>query len=159
MGFDSFAAEAAPRLRAGLVAAYGTQEGLEAAAEALAYGWEHWDRLSTMTNPSGYLYRVGQTAARNSRSRPILVPAPPPASLPDIEPGLRPALGQLSENQRTAVLMIHSFGWTLRETAELLDVDVSTVRTHLSRGMNRLRAQIDPQPPSANTSTTGTNHE
>jgi len=33
-------------------------------AEALAYAWENWDRLSSMKNPVGYLYRVGQSRAR-----------------------------------------------------------------------------------------------
>lgn len=72
VSFESFAVRNGPRVRAGLVAGYGPQVGLDAAAEPLAYGWEHWDRVEAMHNPAGYLYRVGQTAARKAlRSGPI----------------------------------------------------------------------------------------
>ena len=74
--FERFVEDHEARVRAGLVAAYGPEVGLEAASEAMAYGWEHWDRLSPMDNPAGYLYRVGQTAARRSRRRGPLMPAP-----------------------------------------------------------------------------------
>jgi hypothetical protein len=43
--FERFAAETGPRLRTALTAAYGPDVGADAAAEALAYGWEHWPRL------------------------------------------------------------------------------------------------------------------
>jgi hypothetical protein len=29
--------------------------GRDAAADALAYGWEHWERIKDMKNPIGYL--------------------------------------------------------------------------------------------------------
>jgi RNA polymerase sigma-70 factor (ECF subfamily) len=57
--FEQFVRERGPGLRAALVAAYGPQIGLDAASEALAYGWEQWARLRTMENPAGYLFRVG----------------------------------------------------------------------------------------------------
>jgi hypothetical protein len=43
--FEAFVADAEPRLRHALVAAYGFEEGRDAAAEALAYAWEHWRAL------------------------------------------------------------------------------------------------------------------
>jgi len=69
------------RLRAALVAAYGPDVGADAAAEALAYGFEHWDELESMSNPAGYLYRVGQTrpGATSDRLRSCR-PSRPPAS-------------------------------------------------------------------------------
>ncbi len=92
MSFESFVKISGPRLRAALVAAYGPDVGADAAAAALSYGWEHWRRLSTMSNPAGYLYRVGQSAARRSTPRQGYLPAPPPEELPNFEPGLLPAL-------------------------------------------------------------------
>jgi predicted RNA polymerase sigma factor len=65
--FEEFAATFGVRLRAGLVAAFGPDAGVDAAAEALAYGWQNWNRVGAMDNPSGYLYRVGRTAARRAR--------------------------------------------------------------------------------------------
>ena len=58
-GFTRFAEEAEPRLRLALCSGFGRQVGLEAAEDALVYGWEHWDRVKGMENPVGYLYAVG----------------------------------------------------------------------------------------------------
>jgi DNA-directed RNA polymerase specialized sigma24 family protein len=126
-----------------LVAAYGPEVGADAAAEALAYGWEHWSRLAAMANPAGYLYRVGQTAARRARRPQGYLPAPASDELPEVEPRLVPALEELTEMQRTCVLLVHAFGWSQTETAELLDVDPSTVRTHLARGLGKLQAALE----------------
>jgi DNA-directed RNA polymerase specialized sigma24 family protein len=38
---------------------------------------------------------------------------------------------------------VHALGWTLREAAELLDVDVSTLRTHIARAMIKLRTALE----------------
>ncbi len=143
MTFDSFARLAGPRLRAGLVAAYGPDLGADAAASALAYGWENWERIGAMANPAGYLYRVGQTEARRSNAKQGFLPAPPPSELPSFEPGLLPALESLTESQRTAVLLVHAFGWSQADTAELLDVSPSTVRTHLSRALKKLQTALE----------------
>ena len=143
VSFESFADEAGPRLRAGLVAAYGPQAGLDAAADALAYGWEHWDHVGALDNPAGYLYRVGQTAARRARRvGPLAMPADH-VSIPDVEPALAPALNELSESQRICVLLVVAFGWSHVETGDLLGIDESTVRTHLRRGMARLKATLE----------------
>lgn len=144
--FEAFVEAAGPRLRASLIAAYGVEPGKDAAAEALAYGWEHWDRLSSMGNPAGYLYRVGQTAARDARRREGFLPVPPRADTPEFEPSLVPALESLTEPQRVAVLLIHAFGYTQTEVAEILDVDRSTVRTHLRRAMAKLRDALEVEP-------------
>ena len=143
MSFEEFAASVGPRLRAGLVAAYGPDVGREAAAEALAYGWEHWARVGGMDNPAGYLYRVGQTAARRERRPHGFLPQPAPAELPAFEPRLLPALEALSELQRSCVVMVHAYGWTHAEVAELLEISTSTVRTHLARGLTRLQRQLE----------------
>jgi RNA polymerase sigma factor (sigma-70 family) len=141
--FEEFAATIGPRLRAGLVAAYGPDAGIDAAAEALAYGWEHWDRVESMANPSGYLYRVGQTAARRARRPQRLLPVPPSDEAVDFEPGLLPALEALTDAQRTCVVMVHGYGWGQAEVAELLEVSPSTVRTHLSRALTHLQQALE----------------
>ncbi len=133
----------AARLRAGLVAAYGPETGADAAAEALAYGFEHWARLAGMDNPVGYLYRVGQTEARRQLRPNGFLPSRPAVRLPDFEPGLAPALESLSEQQRAGVLLVHALGWPQVDAAELLGVDVSTLRTHIARGMEKLRAALE----------------
>ena len=61
--FTSFVREIEPRLRHSLIPSVGLDAATEATAEALAYGWEHWDRLRQMDNPAGYLYRVAKQMA------------------------------------------------------------------------------------------------
>ncbi len=139
--FSDFVAEATPRLRRAFVAGRGINGAADATAEALAYAWEHWERLRVMENPVGYLYRVGQ-----SRTRARRIPAlPPPAELglPDVEPALVPALLELSVQQRTAVWLVHGCGWSYREVAEAMDVSASAVGTHVSRALERLRARLE----------------
>ncbi len=138
--FTDFVREAEPRLRHALTAAYGQDRGREAVAEALAYGWQHWDRLSEMDNPAGYLYRVARSKARPKR-RPLFSPVPMDR-LPHVEPGLPAALSKLSEKQRIAVVMVHAYDWPRHEVAAMLDISVSTLDTHLQRGLFKLRGAL-----------------
>jgi RNA polymerase sigma-70 factor (ECF subfamily) len=59
-----------------------------------------------------------------------------------VEPQLEAGLARLSELQRTTVVLHHSFAWTHQEIAELLDLSVSTVRSHIERGMDKLRSAL-----------------
>ena len=140
--FTAFVREVEPRLRWALVARFGPDDGRDATAEALAYGWEHWDRIGVMENPAGYLYRVGTRSKRRRWHRPVF-PSPPHHSEPWVEPGLPAALARLSRRQRTAVVLVHSLGWTHDEVAEVMGVSVSTVRNHLARGMAKLRRFLE----------------
>ncbi len=141
--FTLFVKEVEPRLSYALAATYGVEVGAESTADALAYAWEHWPRIQEMDNPAGYLYRVGQTAARKHRRRAPLFPAVERHELPHVEPGLPEALSRLSEAQRTAVVLVHVLEWTEREAAELLGVNRSTVRRHRDRGLAKLRAALE----------------
>ena len=130
-------------MRAALVSTFGPEVGRDATAEALAYGFEHWDRLARMKNPTGYLYRVGQTEARRQNRLVGYLPATPDAGLPPFEPGLAPALESLTDPQRVCVLMVHALGWPQVDAAEVLEIDVSTLRTHIYRGMAKLRTALE----------------
>lgn len=141
--FEEFVERDGSRLRAALVAAYGVDVGGDATAEALAYGWEHWGRVSGMDNPVGYLFRAGQNAARRSFRRPPLLPLPGSEELPRFEPGLLPALAALSEQQRVAVMLVHGYGWSMADVARLLDVTHSSVRTHVARALERLQSAME----------------
>ena len=146
--YETFLAEAEPRLRRALVAAYGPAAGREATVDALAWAWEHWDRVERLDNPVGYLYRVGQTEARKARRTPPPVEVHPVATgrEPWFEPGLEPALLALTEHQRVAVVLCHGFGWTHREVADLLDVSTSSVQSHVERGLANLRRALEVDP-------------
>ena len=141
--FTRFVKEVEPRLSYAFFAAYGPDVGADTTSDALAFGWEHWDRIKAMDNPSGYLFRVGQSKARRYHRRQLLFPPVPSPSIPDVEPKLPEALGRLTSNQRIAVVLIHAMDWTEGEVASLIGRSRSTVRTHLERGLRRLRADLE----------------
>ena len=145
--FTEFVQRVEPRLRIALMAGYGPERGREGAAEALAYAWEHWDRVASMEHPVGFLYRVGQSKTR-MRRRPPLRAEEPEQREPWFEPGLPDALRSLSRRQRLSVVLVHAYGWSQREAADLMGVTPETVRTHLTRGLTKLRAalEVDDEP-------------
>jgi DNA-directed RNA polymerase specialized sigma24 family protein len=140
LAFEAFFRETEPKLRRALVAAYGFEDGRDAAAEALAYAWEHWERLRDVTNLPGYLFRVAQSRRRRRRL-PVLRDTPGWAEH-RFEPGLPGALAALSQRQRLAVVLVHGYGCTLREVAELTGIKQTTVQNHAERGLARLRTRL-----------------
>lgn len=141
--FTVFVGEVEPKLSYALAAAYGVEVGREATADALAYAWENWPKLREMDNPAGYLYRVGQSAAKKHRRRPPLFPPVVVSEMPMVEPSLPAALGRLSRLQRTAVVLLYVLDWSEREAADFLGVDRSTVRRHRDRGLKKLRKALE----------------
>lgn len=141
--FTRFVKETEPRLSYALAAAYGPEVGAEATADALAFAWEHWERIKRMGNPVGYLYRVGQSRSRRYRRPRTLFPRVWTNDRPLVEPALPAALEDLTRNQRVAVTLIHALGWTQREAADLMGISRSTVRTHAERGLDHLRAAME----------------
>jgi DNA-directed RNA polymerase specialized sigma24 family protein len=139
--FEAFFESVEPQLRRAHFAVFGLERGPEATAEALAWAWETWPRARELESPVGYLFRVGQSRTRGRRFRPVFTPAT--VDDPLVEPKLGAALVELSESQRAAVVLVHGFGWTLREVAELREVKVTSVQTHLERGLRRLRAALE----------------
>jgi DNA-directed RNA polymerase specialized sigma24 family protein len=126
--FELFYEETEPRLRRALMAAFGSETGREATAEALAWAWEHRDLIPELDHPLRYLYRV--LHGRNEWTEPW------------VEPDLARGLDRLSQNQRVAVVLVHGYAWTVVEVAELLDVKPTTAHTHLDRGLARLRTHL-----------------
>ncbi len=147
MTFDEFLAEVEPRLQAALAATYGPVVGRESAVDALSWAWEHWDRVQTLGNPAGYLYRVGQTAARTAQNRAVRSladrPLPVDSRPHESAPELPAALARLSDQQRAVAVLVHGYAMSLREVAAMLEISVATVREHLSRAMARLREEME----------------
>ena len=145
--FTEFVRETEPKLKVALSAAFGPDLGVESAAQALAYGWEHWERVGSLSNPAGYLWGVGRNHARRllsrrRRLRETMFESVPVDGIPGIEPGLTRALAGLSEKQRVSVVMVKGLGWTLSEVADLLQISVPTVQTHVGRAMKHLRREL-----------------
>ena len=141
--FTEWARDAEPRLRHALTASFGTQLGKEAAADALAHAWEHWERVSTKENPLGYVYGIGRNKARRVSfwRHPALLDVQV-ERLPHVEPGLPAAIARLSEKQRIVVMLVYCYEWSLSEVAELLGTRKTTVQNHAERGLARLRKTL-----------------
>lgn len=141
--FSDFIREVEPRLRRALTAGFGSEVGREATAEALAYAWQHWERIKSMGNPAGYLYRVGQGKAR--RMRPLRVIADRSRFTSSdvwVEPALESALAGLTHQQRTVVALVHAFDWSFAEVANLMGVTKSTVQSYEKRAMEKLQRAL-----------------
>jgi DNA-directed RNA polymerase specialized sigma24 family protein len=142
-GFTRFVEETEPRLRLALCSTFGREVGLDATADALVYGWEHWDRVQRMVNPQGYLWTVGRNCAlRAGSKRSLAFGCVVIDHLPWIEPGLPAALESLSERQRVVVMLTEGYEWTHAEVATVLGVSVATIQRHKERGLYRLRRAL-----------------
>jgi RNA polymerase sigma factor (sigma-70 family) len=141
--FTRFVKGTEPRLSHALAAAYGIEIGAEVTADALAWAWEHWEQVQAMTNPAGYLYRVGQSKARRYHRPRKLFPTLPRAEVPNVDPELPRALDALSQRQRAAVVLVHGLGYTEREAADLIGISRWSVRTHADRALARLEKLLE----------------
>jgi RNA polymerase sigma factor (sigma-70 family) len=96
---------------------------------------------------------------RTRRRRPQVVGEPTtevvsPAERPDAvaerhETGddLRAALDRLAPAQRDAVVLRHVLDLSSKETAEILGWNENTLKSHLARGLRRLRQELEPADP------------
>jgi len=143
--FTEWAELVEPRLRHALTASFGSQVGKDAAADALAHAWVHWDVVSVTDNRLGYVYGVGRNMARRSaRRRPVFLPVAA-ERLPEVEPRLPGAIAGLPERQRVVITLVYGYEWTLSEVAELLGTSKTTVQNHAERGLARLRKSLGVQ--------------
>jgi DNA-directed RNA polymerase specialized sigma24 family protein len=136
-GFETFFIQVEPNLRRALIAKYGPERGRDAAAEALAWAWEHWEQMKSVRTPVAFLYRVGQSRTRLRKVRTVFDISV--ADEPLFEPGLSAALRRLPDRQRVAALLVHGSEWSYAEVAELLGVKRSTAQKHAERGLAALR--------------------
>jgi DNA-directed RNA polymerase specialized sigma24 family protein len=142
VAFTEFLKSHGPGLRHAFIARYGPDVGTDVMGDVSEYAWKHWEKVSQMDNPSGWLYRVGQSRSRPYFRRPVRFPSPRPEGNTIIEPTLPGLVESLPERQRVAVLLTQAFGYTVREAAEIIGVTPSTVQQNTQRGLTRLRARM-----------------
>jgi DNA-directed RNA polymerase specialized sigma24 family protein len=143
--FDVFTATDGKRLQRALVAAYGPEDGADIYADAMLRAWSDWSTIGTMTNPTGYLWRVAQSSHRRYRrwTRKPQFPSRMVLERNDLtDRDLFLSLGGLTDSERVAVVMVHAHRATYQEVAELLEVPVTTVNNLVHRGLHRLRADL-----------------
>ena len=143
---DDFVVIARPSLERALVARCGLQDGMDAASSAIEYAYREWPRLATMANPIGYLYKVGQSSARRAQGRrhrlKVLVDDPVSVDAA-VDVDLQRALMRLRPDQRVAVVLVHAHGHSYADAAALMDVPVTTLTNHVTRGLAHLRQVLE----------------
>lgn len=137
-----------PRLTEALIARYGPEVGTEAAGDAIVWALSNPEQTLDANNPIGLLYRVGQSKARpglrwvRRRADALTDDWLRSPEVQPIDPTLVRALATLTLDQRTAVLLVHAFGWSVRQVAELRDLPTSAITNHLHRGLAKLRTLV-----------------
>lgn len=142
--FERFFDRSEPALRRALVAGYGADLGREATAEALTRAWRDWDRIAVMSNPAGYVFRIGQNWAKSEikRKPSPLIWCEDIQSHTHFEPQLAPALASLTVRQRQAVILVACFEMSHSEAAKFLGLSRSSIQNHVERGMAHLRHEL-----------------
>ena len=148
--FELWYRELHPSLLAVLAANLGDADlAMDAADEALARAWRHWKRVSGMSSPHGWTYRVALNVARRrqrrrSFERSVLRRHAVPAVVPGPTGELWLLVAALPPRQREAVLLRHVGQLTEPEIAEAMHVTRATVSTTLRAAYARLATELAP---------------
>jgi RNA polymerase sigma-70 factor (ECF subfamily) len=117
------------------------------AAEAFARLWSHWPQIQDADHAGGFVFKTAtRLCAREARRRhrpSARAPQPPDElerALQRRDVGI--ALAELPLRQRQAVVLRDWAGFPAAEVAAMLGMRESTVRVHLARGRQRLRAAL-----------------
>ena len=143
--FVAFSERATTRLRPVLVAHHGVETANDLCADAIAYAWENWERVRDLDNPVGYLYRVATSRARRYRRwrRPLILPPESAVAALELDNALHVMLAKLPLWQRTAVVLVHAYGWSYQDIADLTGRSLSDVRNDVHRGLTALRTRME----------------
>jgi RNA polymerase sigma factor (sigma-70 family) len=119
----------------------------DAAADALTAAHIHWHRIATVPHRDAWVVRVAVNRALDIARR---RPKPTFASAAEVRfedrsttrLSLVRALHELPRRQREAVVLHMLVEFPLEDVARVLGITTASVRTHLGRGMQRLRARM-----------------
>jgi RNA polymerase sigma-70 factor (ECF subfamily) len=125
-------------------------EAEELTQDAFLSVYERWDRVGTLEDPSGYLYRTAMNAFRSWRRRSAvaarrtigLIRADDSIAMIDEQDAVVRSLERLSSRQRAAVVLIDLLGYSSEEAGRMLGIGASTVRTYAERAHRDLRARM-----------------
>ena len=117
--------------------------------EALLKVWERWERVRTLDDPTGYLYRTAMNLYRQRLRRARLairhtITRSSRDELEEVESRdqvLR-ALATLSPRQRMSLVLTDLLDRSSEEAGELMGIKASTVRVLASQGRAALRDRV-----------------
>jgi RNA polymerase sigma-70 factor (ECF subfamily) len=117
--------------------------------EAFARAYERWSDVATMANPVGWTYRVAVNLAHNRMRRRLLERRRPLVEVgpTDVDgfadPAIARALTKLPLEQRAVVVLRFHLDWSVEQVAEALDIAPGTVKSRLSRALQRLETLLE----------------
>lgn len=122
-------------------------EAEDAAAEAMAKAHLHWPRISTLPYRDAWVLRVAGNEARTIVRRRRPDPdggLPPPGFEENVlsRVALKAAVSSLPRRQREAITLRYLAGLDDAEIAATLRIAQASVRTHVRRGLQALRADF-----------------
>lgn len=130
-----------------------THLAAEAVDEAMARAYQRWNRVQSLDNPGGWVYRVGLNWSRSILRR-ALRPAPVWITNDDavvdrrgLDPTIDRALAELSIEQRAVVVCRLLIGYSEAQTASALGLRPGTVKSRLARATARLQSLLSPLDP------------
>lgn len=146
--FEAFYAGSHGEIVRGLALALGDDDlGRDAAAEGFTRALQRWRTVSKYDNPAGWVYRVGLNWAR-SRHRKLAreVHVEVETALADTiptDPALMRAMRGLSLDHRAAIVGRYYLDWSEAALAESLGISAGTVKSRLSRALDRLAKDLE----------------
>lgn len=121
---------------------------VEAIDEAMTRAFARWSKISEMSNPSGWVYRVATNWARSRlrrrklamRTHHSIAVVPGDIELPDAQ--LIEAVRSLPTHQRNVVVARYLLDMSEAETAEALGIPRGTAKSRTNRALSRLKEQL-----------------
>lgn len=153
--FERFCVEEHAAMANALGWALGNHDlGREATDEAFARAYERWSSVAAMDNPAGWVYRVGlnwgrRRIWRRNKERQLLSSVDLDEQIVSagdgtgIDHDLAEALATLPLKFRAVIVLRHLLGYSERDTAEALGISPGTAKSRMSRGLLRLRAELE----------------
>ena len=150
--FEAFFEAEHPRLLRALFLVTGdAQEAEELMQDAFVAVWQKWDRVRSMDEPTGYLYRTAMNrhrsrlrrAARAARRVTGSVEARDAFAAADERDAVARGLAALPGRQRAALVLTELIGYDSEEAGRLLGVKGVTVRSLASQGRASLRTTLE----------------
>jgi RNA polymerase sigma-70 factor, ECF subfamily len=148
LSFESFYLANERRLFRALFVLTGSRDEAEDLAQhAFCRVWERWDRVSTLDDPSGYLFRTAFNAHHSATRRAVRaarrvvdivihtapVPSPGPADLAADRDHVARALAELTPRQREAVVLTQLLDRDVSHAARIMRIRPATVRVLVSQ--------------------------
>jgi RNA polymerase sigma-70 factor (ECF subfamily) len=151
LSFEAFFEDEARTLFRRLCAVTGNAaEAEEIMQDAFLALWERWERVSTLDDPTGYLYRTAMNVFRRRRRRAALAvrralalaPDPVPFSEIEEQQDVLAALAALTPRQRAALVLTGVMDYSSEEAGRALGVTAGTVRGLASRARDHIRRHV-----------------